>query len=141
MRKQDGITGIDIVISIVIITIFISIIAVLTFNIQRNNEEIKRKAEATSYAIDIIEEIKGNGFKDLPQMGEETIDKYPDGYILNEDKTSATPYYQQITVEDYNKYNNNVEPEYIKIVTVKVIYKVGKNEENVEISTAITKEE
>ena len=90
MKKQNGIAGIDIVIALIIITIFISLIAVLTFNIQRNNEEIKRKSEATSFAIDKIEEIKGKGFSSLPQAGINTIDEYPDGYI--EQNGSSTPY-------------------------------------------------
>lgn len=142
MKKQNGIAGIDIVISLIIITVFISLIAVLTFNIQRNNEEIKRRSEATSHAIDIIEEIKGKGFSKLPPTGQYTIDEYPDGYILNEDG-SATPYYQEIRVKDYSELEGNVEKEaeIIKIVTVNVSYKSGKNNENVEISTSITKEE
>ena len=141
MRKQNGIAGIDIVIALIIITIFISLIAVLTFNIQRNNEEIKRKSEATSFAIDKIEEIKGKGFSSLPQAGKNTIDEYPDGYI--EQNGSSTPYYQEIRVQDYSELEGNEgrEAEVVKIVTVKISYKSGNNDENVEISTAISKED
>ena len=139
MRKQNGIAGIDIVIALIIITIFISLIAVLTFNIQRNNEEIKRKSEATSLAIDKIEEIKGKGFSSLPQAGKNTIDEYPDGYI--EQNGSSTPYYQEIRVQDYSEGKEGREAEVVKIVTVKISYKSGNNDENVEISTAISKED
>ena len=141
MKKQNGIAGIDIVISLIIITIFISLIAVLTFNIQWNNEEIKRRSEATSFAIDKIEEIKGKGFSALPPLGQNTIDEYPDGYI--EQNGSSTPYYQEIRVQDYSELEGNEgrEAEVIKIVTVKISYKSGNNDENVEISTAISKED
>ena len=107
----------------------------------RNNEEIKRRSEATSFAIDKIEEIKGKGFSALPPLGQNTIDEYPDGYI--EQNGSSTPYYQEIRVQDYSELEGNEgrEAEVIKIVTVKISYKSGNNDENVEISTAISKED
>lgn len=139
IKKANGIAGVDIVISVIIITIFIAVIAVLTFNIQRNNEEIKRKSEATSYAINIIEDIKRKGFSILPKVGQNTIADYPDGYI--NENGSSTPYYQEIRVEDYSEQDNTKEAEVIKIVTVNISYKSGNNDENVKISTAIVKED
>lgn len=139
IKKANGIAGVDIVISVIIITIFIAVIAVLTFNIQRNNEEIKRKSEATSYAINIIEDIKRKGFSILPEVGQNTIADYPDGYI--NENGSSTPYYQEIRVEDYSEQDNTKEAEVIKIVTVNISYKSGNNDENVKISTAIVKED
>lgn len=142
IKQEKGITGIDIAISVIIITIFIAIIAVLTFNIQKNNEEIKRKSEATSYAIDIIEQIKINGFSKLPAKGTNKIEGFADGYIIGEDG-KATSYYQEITVKDYSEITGNPEtlPEIIKLVTVKVSYKSGNETQSVEITTDITKEE
>lgn len=145
LKEEKGIAGIDIAISLIVITVFVSIIAVLMFNIQKNEEEIKRKSEATSYAIDILEEIKGQGFAILPSAGTNKITGYEDKYITEDGQEKATPYYQEVTVKDYSELEQNkdkdVEAEVLKIVTVKVSYKSGKNTESVEISTVITKED
>ena len=142
IKSEKGITGMDIAISVIIITIFISLIAVLSFNIQKTQEDIKRRSEATSYAIEIIEELKLNGFSNLPEKGTNKIDGFEDGYILDEEGM-ATPYYQEITVKDYSELegNENKYAEIIKIITVKISYKSGSETESVEITTDITKEE
>lgn len=145
LKEEKGIAGIDIALSVIVIAVFVSIIAVLMFNIQRNEEEIKRKSEATSYAIDIIEEIKGQGFAILPATGTNKITGYEDKYITEDGQEKATPYYQEVTVKDYSELEQNkdkdVEAEVLKIVTVKVSYISGKDNESVEISTVITKED
>lgn len=144
-KEEKGIAGIDIAIAVIVLAIFVSIISVLMFNVQKNDEEIKRKSEATSYAINIIEEIKGKGFSILPVAGTNKIEGYEDKYITEEGQEKATPYYQEVTVQDYSELEQNkdkdVEAEVLKIVTVKVSYKSGKNTENVEISTVMTKED
>ena len=43
LKEEKGIAGIDIALSVIVIAVFVSIIAVLMFNIQRNEEVIKRK--------------------------------------------------------------------------------------------------
>lgn len=58
LKKENGFTGIDITIALLILTISISIIATLTFNISSNSQKIERKTEATNIAIDVIEKIK-----------------------------------------------------------------------------------
>ena len=80
-KEEKGIAGIDIAIAVIVLAIFVSIISVLMFNIQKNDEEIKRKSEATSYAINIIEEIKGKGFSILPVAVTNKIEGYEDKYI------------------------------------------------------------
>ena len=142
IKSEKGITGMDIAISVILIAVFVSLISVLSFNIQKTQEDINRKSEATSYAIKIIEQIKLNGFSKLPEKGTNKIDGFEDGYIID-DKGKTTPYYQEITVKDYSELEGNEEkePEIIKIITVKISYKSGNKTENVEITTDITKEE
>ena len=72
LKKEEGITGIDITIAIILITIFISIIATLFYNIQKTSTELERETIATSYAVEIIEEIKALGFGQLPNVDEGT---------------------------------------------------------------------
>ena len=58
MRKEKGFTGVDIIISIFVITIFVAIIGNLIINVNLNNKSIERRTIATSYAIQEIEKIK-----------------------------------------------------------------------------------
>lgn len=62
IKEEKGVTGIDIAISVVIITIFIAMIANLITSININAKEIERKTEATSYAVQEIEKIKAIGY-------------------------------------------------------------------------------
>lgn len=62
IKEEKGLTGIDISISIILITIFIALIANLIVNINSNSEDIERKTVATSYAVQEIEQIKALGY-------------------------------------------------------------------------------
>ena len=62
IKEEKGITGIDIAISVIIITIFIAMIANLIVNINLNSKDVERKTIATSYAVQEIEKIKALGY-------------------------------------------------------------------------------
>ena len=62
IKEEKGIAGIDIAISIILITIFIAMIGNLIININLNSEDIDRKTIATSYAVQEIEKIKSLGY-------------------------------------------------------------------------------
>jgi len=62
LKEERGITGIDIVISIMIITIFMAMIANTISNININSKDVERKSIAVSYAIQEIEQIKALGY-------------------------------------------------------------------------------
>lgn len=64
IKEEKGLTGIDIAISIIILTIFIAIIGNLIANINLNSEDVERKTAATSYAVQEIEKIKSLGYID-----------------------------------------------------------------------------
>lgn len=141
MKSEKGITGIDITISVILITIFIGLISTLTYQIQKNSSDIERKTEATSYAVETLEQIKSEGFEKLPVKGNQKIEGIPDGYITDEEG-EATGYYRTITVLDYTDLagNETKTPELLKKVTVQITYKSGKNEQTVEMSTIIAKD-
>lgn len=63
VKEEKGVSGIDIAISVIVITVFISVIANLIINININNKELERKTIATSYAVQEIEKIKAFGYK------------------------------------------------------------------------------
>ena len=64
IKGEKGVTGIDIAISLIIITIFIAMIANLIANININNKDSERKTKAVSYAVQEIEKIKALGYSD-----------------------------------------------------------------------------
>lgn len=131
LKSEKGVTGIDIAIAIIIVGLFIGIIVSLMYGINRSSSDIYKKTEATNYAISEIEKLKAEDFDTL-----ET--KQISGYI------EGTPYYRTIKIIDYadleeNKGQDKVKG-LIKKVTVEILYKSGKEDKKVELSTVISKE-
>lgn len=62
IKEEKGLAGIDIAISVIVITIFIAMIGNLIVNINLNAKTTERKTIATSYAVKEIEQIKGQGY-------------------------------------------------------------------------------
>lgn len=62
IKEEKGLTGIDIAISVILITIFIAMITNLIVNINMNSKDTERKTKATSYAVQEIERIKALGY-------------------------------------------------------------------------------
>lgn len=62
IKEEKGLAGIDIAISVILITIFIALIANLIANINSTSKDTKRKTVATSYAVQEIENIKARGY-------------------------------------------------------------------------------
>ena len=57
-KKDRGYIGVDVSISLVIIVILLPTIIAIAYNISKSNNDIKRKAQATSIATFVIEDIK-----------------------------------------------------------------------------------
>lgn len=137
LKEEKGITGIDIIVSVIIIAMFVAIIAIIFSNITSNSKGIDRKTEATYKAISLIEEIKNAGI--------ENVDKFIDAEgssILDEEK-NPTPYTKKVTVIDYTEMEGNEDkiPGIVKKVTVEVSYQNGGKTEKVELSTLLTAKE
>lgn len=135
LKNEKGITGIDIIVSILIITIFVAILTVLFFNINTDSKGIERKTEATHYAISLIEEIKNKGIEDADMY----IDN--EGSSILDASKQATPYTKKVYVVDYAEMEGNEDkmPNLVKKVTVEVSY-INKGEtETVELSALLTK--
>ena len=60
IKSERGITGIDITVSILVITIFVSLIGVLIYNISAQSQSIERRTEAAYQAVNLIEQLKTN---------------------------------------------------------------------------------
>ena len=125
-KNEKEITTIDITVSIILITLFVALIAVLIYNVNKNSDSMERRAEATNYVINAIAEIKTTNFDNL-QNSEQNI--------------GDTGYYEKITVTDYVdlKKEDFIMSGLVKKVTVEVSYKDGNTTQTVDLSTIRTK--
>lgn len=141
IKEEKGFTGIDIAISLIVITIFIAMIANLIANINLTAQDTNRKTIATSYAVQEIEKIKAQGYieyYDSKGITKEDILKEEDIYNGSE----FTGYNKKVVIRDYVLVVNDTtkKSNIVKEITVNISYKVGNKEKNVKISTYVAKE-
>ncbi len=140
VKEEKGLTGVDIAISIVVITIFIAMIANLIANINLNTQDIKRKSTATSYAIQEIEKVKAQGYID--DYNSKGIDSE---YVLKDEDIYSnfefSGYHKKVTIKDYVlvKNNKNKKQDIVKEITVEISYKLGGKDKKVTITTYVAK--
>ena len=141
IKDEKGLTGVDIAISLIIITIFIAMIANLIATTNLTSQDAQRKSIATSYAIQEIEKIKAKGYlRDSNSKGITSEE------ILNEEdiynNSEFTGYHKKISIKDYVLIVNDTtkQKDVVKEITVEISYKLGNKEKNVKISTYIAKE-
>lgn len=127
MKSEKGYTGIDMAISVVVIFIFVSLIAILSYQMNSYSKEIELKSEATSLAIDEIEKIKNMTFGDIESKD------FPTEEI-------KTGFFRTVTIIDYNEIRNDKKPGFVKQITVEIKYMFKGNEQKVELSTIMSKE-
>lgn len=141
MRKEKGFTGVDIIISIFVITIFVAIIGNLIINVNLNNKSIERRTIATSYAIQEIEKIKSLKYQEQYNnkglKGKEILEQKE---IYQKEK--FTGYNKTIYIEDYISIiqNEEKEPNIVKQITIEISYLLGNKNQTLELSTYIVKE-
>ena len=135
IKSEKGITGIDITVSIILITLFVSLIATLMYTTNKNASTMERRTEATNYAITEIEKLKAQTFSDLQDTNETNDFKN----IM--EGTNPTGYAKKITITDYANLPGKTDAVsgLVKQVTVEIAYKDGDTTQTVELSTVITK--
>lgn len=134
IRSQKGYTGVDIAISVIIITIFISLIAVLIYKFNSSSDELQIKSKATEIAIDEIEIVKKNGFE---QYVDKSGEIESDSVVIDKEG-----FYKTILVEDYieNEENKDKIPNLVKRITVTISYMDKGQEQQISLSTILSKE-
>ena len=134
MKKENGYTGVDIAISVVVITIFIALIGTLVFNFNSNSNEIEYRSKAIDLAINEIEDIKSKSIEEINSLD-----------TTENEISGNTGYYKKIEVLDAA----NVDGDFgdrekienlVKKVTVTVSYKYRNQIKSVELSTIISKQ-
>ena len=141
IKSEKGFTGIDIAISVIILFIFVSLIAVLSYRINNASKQVELRTEATYIAIQEIENIKNNGFETY-----ETVNKSSNqdakGNAINETlPTNTTGFYKTISIIDYTDIEENKDkiPNLVKQATVKITYMFEGKEQSVQFSTILSK--
>ena len=128
-KPEQGYTGIDIAISVVVLFIFVSLIAFLSYGFNSSAKEIELKAEALTLAIDEIETIKSTITMDnINTLSTEM------------QETNTQGFYRTITVEDYADLQPTKLRGIVKRVTVKIQYMFQTKQQTVELSTLVVKE-
>lgn len=142
IKDEKGLTGVDIAISLVIVTMFVAIIANLIANINLDTEKMDRKSKALAYAVQEIETRRATGY----------IEKYngmgtsKEGETLKEEdiynNSEFTGYHKVVSIKDDILVENSgtKTADITKQITVEVFYKLGNKVESIKISTYISKE-
>lgn len=137
LKNERGFTTADVVVAILIIVVFAGIIVTLYRNYVLVSKQVERKAQATNYAVELIEEIKQNSDEYFTEENE-----FEDRTIVanNEPLEENSAYSKTIIVEDYSLTNEEAAPGVVKTVNVTVSYNLEGKVESVQLSTVISKE-
>lgn len=151
-KKNNGFTGIDISISMIIILIFIPTIFGIVYNIQKTNSSVKREAKAVDIATDILEIAKAENYNDITLESDSNflIDlngKYSTSTYTNSETHEENyeyVYYSAIGEDDVhyqiqiglmNYYPSSTETEdLVKKIKVVVFYPIGNTQKTIDIS-------
>lgn len=139
LKDKKGFSGVDIVLAVLITTIFVTIIGSLIININSSKTNADRKTIATSYAIDEIEKIKANGYvKDYENKGLDDEEVLLDEDILDKNG-KFTGYHKKVFIKDFVLRDFSKKPNYVKDITVNITYKYQNKNQEVNLSTYISK--
>ena len=125
LKNNKGITGIDLTISIIVLTIFAGLIVGLMVNNYNVAIEIQKGANAMSYATMILEKVDENAYE---KVTDNFVQELGDEILINSDYTVN---FKVVQADDND---------YVKRVTVKVTYTVNNEEKSLEIRKLKIKE-
>ena len=125
LKNNKGITGIDLTISIIVLTIFAGLIVGLMVNNYNVAIEIQKGANAMSYATMILEKVDEKAYE---KVTNNFVQELGDELLINSDYTVNF----KVVQSDDN--------DYVKRVTVKVTYTVNNEEKSLEIRKLKIKE-
>lgn len=141
LKKEKGFTGIDIVVSIFILTIFVAVIGNLVVLTNLNNKNIEKNSSAITFAIQEIERIKTLGYQEkYDAKGITTKESLVDEDIYENGK--FTGYHKEVYIEDYVfiKQDTEKKSDIVKQITVEISYRLGNKKQAIQLSTCIVKE-
>lgn len=136
-KSENGYSGIDIVISVVVLFIFVSLIAVLSYNFNSASKELELKSKATYIAIDEIENMKNIDFDDIAEF--RRTEENNGEYIATQEVENEEGFFKKVIIEDYADLAENKLPGFVKKVTVEVTYMFKGQEQKIGLSTVLAK--
>ncbi len=135
-KSEKGYTGIDIATSVVVLFIFISLIASLSYRFNRSAKEIELKAQAIDIAVSEMENKKNTlDFDKIKNIGNNSEEEYQ-----NDGKTIDSKFLKKVLVQDYASIVSGKNPGLVKKVTVEISYYFGKERQQIRLSTIVSKE-
>lgn len=140
-NDESGLSGVDVVISIGVIIVFVSIVAVIYINLHMINLGIERNQRATNYAIEILEKVDELYYSEVNSDNFKTND-IGNGKHSIANIEIARGYNAIVTIENYNQTNgiDNGKADVVKTVNVGIEYKIGSKTEKVELKRIKLKE-
>ncbi len=130
VKSEKGYTGMYIAISIVVLFIFVSLIAMLSYHLNSSAKEIELKAQATEIAVEEIEKLKNVSFDRIDDSNTAEISEIPE----------QRGFYKNVQVEDYADIEPNKDSEIVKRVIVTIQYNYKNVPQKIELSTIRSKE-
>lgn len=112
-KSNKGFTGIDIVLSIIIVITFTSIIVSLMYSVKMENYRIKAMAISNIYLVETLENI---GIANYDEIKSDNTDLFP--------KEMSTEFEKKIEVTSISDEDTSKE-DIIKKVKVIIAYKIG----------------
>lgn len=136
LKSNNGNTGVEIVISIGIITITLTILIAMYFNLYVSNTEIERRTNAINYATQIIEKINEFYYADVTEEKFQTVN-LENGKKEIVGIEMPKGYNPVITIEPYS---NNQQKDVVKKIQVTINYNIYEKIETVTLECYKTKE-
>ena len=137
LKKNNGFTQADIVISIVILMLFTTLVSALFYNSYISSIKSKRHSEATTYLSKIFESTELISYNNLENEIIDVINKIDSdklsGTIVENGNSQAnlsTPYKAEVEIMKYNQMEGNTDKEdLVKQITVTIKYNSRKDKE------------
>ena len=156
IKSEKGFTLVDITVAIIVILLFMSLIAVLFFFFFKSSKSIDRKSEAIYLATEIIEGFSAQNYDDVKITGTSSQENWIE--ITNPNDSNdlygmvngeATEFVKNVKIKEgyscsvsiynYIPEENTHESDLVKVIKVRVTYKVANERKNVELTTSIVR--
>ena len=132
-KREEGVTIIDLVIAIIIMSIFVGVITTLMTGIYKQSLEVQISSNAMSYATIILEKIDEKSFEEVQNPN------FVENLQASGEVTIPEEYTIKLSVENPDNVSEEVS-DVIKKATVTVCYKIRNEEESISISKLKVKE-
>lgn len=132
-KREEGVTIIDLVIAIIIMSVFVGVITSLMTGIYKQSLEVQISSNAMSYATIILEKIDEKSFEEVQNPN------FVENLKASGEVTIPEEYTIKLNVENPDNVSEEVS-DVIKKATVTVNYKIRNEEKSISISKLKVKE-